>query len=221
MAEAIALTASVVADRVASICKFYIGKVDNYPKGLRLIYIEVGSLKVLFEGLSFLDLKNQQETAVLGALQGEDGPIQGCRRAVEELETLFPPVPLASSSNRRLKKEKLRMALAGLAWPLKAASAKRWLDEILQYKVTISLALIGQLLFGEAKAGDWIRGPVPQGTSSWHLHDVAKKLYEEETGDWVFQTPAWNNWVNDRNRAVWLHGVPGAGKTILASHVIE
>jgi len=68
---------------------------------------------------------------------------------------------------------------------------------------------------------DWIRGPGPQGTSSWHIHDTAKKRYENGTGDWVFQTPEWDNWVNFRERAIWLHGIPGAGKTVLASHVIE
>jgi len=57
MAEAAALAASVFAviqlsERIASICKIYIGDIDDYPKDLRLMYVEVGSLKVLFEGLS-------------------------------------------------------------------------------------------------------------------------------------------------------------------------
>jgi len=150
MAEAVALAASVfaviqLAERVASICKFYIGRVDDYPKDLRLIYVEVGSLRVLFEGLSFLNKEDSKESSTLRALQGEDGPVQRCKKAVEELEKLFPPVPRPSSS-RRMKKEKLRMALAGLAWPLKAGTAKKLLEEIMQYKATISVALQSQLL---------------------------------------------------------------------------
>lgn len=151
MAEAVALAASVfaviqLADRVANICKFYIGKVDDYPKDLRLIYVEVGSLKVVFEGLSFLDQQDAQESAALRALQGEDGPVERCKKAVQALEKLFPPVPLGSSSSRRLKKERLRMALAGLAWPLKESTAKKLLGEIIQYKTTISVALQSQLV---------------------------------------------------------------------------
>lgn len=38
------------------------------------------------------------------------------------------------------------MALASLAWPLKADKAKRLLDEIMRHKTTIGVALQGQLL---------------------------------------------------------------------------
>ena len=60
-----------------------------------------------------------------------------------------------------------------------------------------------------------------QGTNPHALHDTAKGLYEDKTGDWVFETPEWDKWINCRERALWIHGIPGAGKTILASHVID
>jgi len=151
MAEAISLVANVLAviqlaERVASICKFYIGEADDYPKDLRLIYVEIASLKVIFEGLSFLNPgSDQEEAAALKALQGKNGPIQGCKQAVEELGKLLPPVPLDPSVSGRLRKEKLKMALASLAWPLKASTAQQLLEEINQYKATISVAMQGQL----------------------------------------------------------------------------
>jgi len=48
---------------------------------------------------------------------------------------------------------------------------------------------------------------------------AADDLYESGTGDWVFRTPQWDSWINYRCRCLWLHGIPGAGKTILAAHV--
>ncbi|KAK4442515.1 hypothetical protein QBC34DRAFT_338573 [Podospora aff. communis PSN243] len=244
MAEAIALAASVIAviqlaERVASICKFYIGEVNDYPKDLRLIYVEVASLKVVFEGLSFFDQDDPDENALLRALQGEDGPIQGCKKVIEELTALLPPDPLAPPSNGRTKREKVQDALACLAWPLKANTAKKLLEGIVQYKTTITMGLQGQLLFDMRQGKrqveilsvtvnesewrqliEWIRGPQPEGTNSWRLNRTAKSLYEEGTGDWVFQTPEWSRWINAQQRAIWLHGIPGAGKTILMSYLI-
>ena len=62
---------------------------------------------------------------------------------------------------------------------------------------------------------------MPQGTNPHALHNSAKELYEDKTGDWIFETPEWDKWINCRERALWIHGIPGAGKTVLASHVIE
>lgn len=54
-------------------------------------------------------------------------------------------------------------------------------------------------------------------------HNAARRLYEEKTGDWIFRSQEWNLWVNKQSekRSLWMHGIPGAGKTILASHCIE
>jgi len=62
----------------------------------------------------------------------------------------------------------------------------------------------------------WLRSTDP----SKRYHQACE-LYESDTGDWVFRTPEWKAWVAGRSRCVWIHGIPGAGKTILASHIID
>jgi len=37
----------------------------------------------------------------------------------------------------------------------------------------------------------------------------------------MFRSQEWTDWLRARTRCVWIHGIPGAGKTILASHMIE
>lgn len=147
MAEALALGASVIAvvqmaERVAGICKYYIDKVNDYPKDLRFIYVEAGSLRVVF-GLTLLD---PSEQAALATLQGGDGLIQKCKNAIGELEKLFPPAPSRKRRKTQHPQQGFQLTLAALAWPLKASKARRILDEIMQYKSTISIVLQGQPL---------------------------------------------------------------------------
>lgn len=52
------------------------------------------------------------------------------------------------------------------------------------------------------------------------LHHRACEQYEPNTGDWVLRSPEWNNWIECKNRSLWIHGIPGAGKTVLASYLI-
>ncbi|KAK3933930.1 hypothetical protein QBC46DRAFT_462872 [Diplogelasinospora grovesii] len=192
MAEALGLVASIVAvvdlaGKIAGACKFYIETVKDYPRDLRIIYVEIGSLKSIFEGLSFLDKEDAAEWKTLKALR-DDGLVKRCENAMEELGKLFPPFdPAPRSTSKRPTKEKMQRLLDSLSWPSKIDKAKRLLDEIMRYKSTMGMALQGQILPSV-------------------LHNAARDLYENGTGDW---------------RALWLHGIPGAGKTVLASHVIE
>lgn len=53
------------------------------------------------------------------------------------------------------------------------------------------------------------------------LHHRACSQYEPGTGDWVLRSDDWKAWISGTKRALWIHGIPGAGKTVLASHLIE
>lgn len=37
----------------------------------------------------------------------------------------------------------------------------------------------------------------------------------------MLHTPEWASWLNAKERCLWLYGIPGAGKTVLMSHLIE
>ena len=53
------------------------------------------------------------------------------------------------------------------------------------------------------------------------LHHRAQDNYEPGTGDWMPMSPEWTDWLAGDLRCLWLHGIPGAGKTVLMSHLIE
>lgn len=55
------------------------------------------------------------------------------------------------------------------------------------------------------------------------LHNAAFKKHEEHTSAWLLQAPEWSNWLNREKlqKFLWIHGIPGSGKTVLASFIIE
>uniref|UniRef100_A0A0W0GEG1 NACHT domain-containing protein n=1 Tax=Moniliophthora roreri TaxID=221103 RepID=A0A0W0GEG1_MONRR len=64
---------------------------------------------------------------------------------------------------------------------------------------------------------DWI-SPLPyQGYHNHHKRDVL-----QGTGQWLLQSQMYREWKNDSTSSLlWLHGIPGAGKSKLASIVVE
>jgi hypothetical protein len=52
-------------------------------------------------------------------------------------------------------------------------------------------------------------------------HNRAWGLHEPHTGNWVTHSPDYENWLRGATSFLWLHGIPGSGKTVLASFIIE
>jgi hypothetical protein len=58
-------------------------------------------------------------------------------------------------------------------------------------------------------------------TNPSDIHNRSQKLYEPATGSWVLRTPQWPLWIDGKHRCLWINGIPGAGKSILASYLAE
>ena len=52
-------------------------------------------------------------------------------------------------------------------------------------------------------------------------HDMSRKLRSPGTGLWLTESQEFKQWMETRNAKLWCYGIPGAGKTVLASSVIE
>ncbi|EAQ84371.1 hypothetical protein CHGG_08385 [Chaetomium globosum CBS 148.51] len=44
---------------------------------------------------------------------------------------------------------------------------------------------------------------------------------ETRVSDWVFRTTEWSDFLDGHRRSLWIHGIPGAGKTILCSNIAQ
>lgn len=58
-------------------------------------------------------------------------------------------------------------------------------------------------------------------TNPSEVHNRSRHLYEEHTGNWVLRSSAWVDFVHGGHRTLWIHGIPGAGKTVLFSHLVQ
>jgi hypothetical protein len=58
-------------------------------------------------------------------------------------------------------------------------------------------------------------------TDPTSLHERALKLHESHTGQWVLRSDSWKRWFHGDERFLWIHGIPGSGKTVLASYLIQ
>lgn len=47
-------------------------------------------------------------------------------------------------------------------------------------------------------------------------HQEFREEYQKGSGYWIFDTPEYLTWMNTQNSGLWIYGIPGAGKTILA-----
>lgn len=151
MAEVLAVGAGVIAiiqitDRIIGLCKIYIETVRDIPSDLRSVLIEASMLKTIFENLKFL-MTNSEASSAASTLFADDGPVEGCRRSITELEKLFPSDCIQSNGQNGSKKRRVKASLEALAWPLKANKARKLLEEIKGYKATIALALTTESMY--------------------------------------------------------------------------
>ena len=150
MAELVAFGASIIAfvqlaDRVINLSKFYLECLQDCPHEIRVILVEISSLKAILQSLSFLIGTSGSACKLpdlLQQLSGQDGPVEGCREAIASLEQLLPPDVKPTARKRR----KLEVAVSQLAWPLKQSKARKLLDEIMRYKASISFALTSETM---------------------------------------------------------------------------
>lgn len=52
-------------------------------------------------------------------------------------------------------------------------------------------------------------------------HNAALRAREDDTCQWMTRSTEWNAWLEKKSKCVWIHGIPGAGKTTLACFLIE
>ncbi|SCO52714.1 uncharacterized protein FFMR_11153 [Fusarium fujikuroi] len=232
MADPLSIGASVLAfiglaDRIIRTCRYCIEAVEDAPKDIQMVLGEATSLRAIIDSIG-----ESSATSLVPNLHEQNGPIKSCHSCLASLEALLPDTIGQYKTGKRRK-----LTLVDLAWPLKQSKVRKLLAEISHHKATLLLAMSGDMSrdLKEIKTGiERLQGTISESeareTIRWlerinpsSLHNIAFSKHEPLTTAWVKKSSQWKAWVSSASetRLIWIHGLPGAGKTVLASYVIE
>ncbi|KAK6509671.1 hypothetical protein TWF481_004402 [Arthrobotrys musiformis] len=96
-----------------------------------------------------------------------------------------------------------------LKWPFKGEAIKEKLEKLQNQKSTLQLGAPNQYL-------ELYKTSDPE-----QNHKTSRERHEPETCSWVFKLDSFKSWISGDGESLWIHGIPGAGKTIICSTIIE
>lgn len=153
-----------------------------------------------------------------------DGVVDQLKSVLEEMTAkIAVPQRRAESIGRKLR------------WPFEKGDVQRVLGRLRSCRDTISVALdranlsVGLDTNSDVKhmrhaietadferALQWL-SPLDFG----QLQKAPQRRPLEGTGNWFLDSPQVRGWCTRRTSALWCHGIPGAGKTILATALLQ
>ncbi|KAK3302730.1 uncharacterized protein B0T15DRAFT_514743 [Chaetomium strumarium] len=229
------------AMQLYSNCKWYIGVAkDDCPNDLKLIMVEAASLEATLRTVKdILDLSDKATNErLLRQVGGPAHEVDGCLKRLLALV----PTPMkdaADGDSRKRAKDRAKLIFNAVTW---AASGKKGqcdflLKALREQKATLSLGLTTELSRDVRQMADDIRdvkkhlSHVEEAELYKWLekinpsvnHNHAGLLYESETCQWLTKSAKWRDWLlgQAQSRILWVHGIPGAGKTVLSYYMVE
>ncbi|KFZ17274.1 hypothetical protein V501_01833 [Pseudogymnoascus sp. VKM F-4519 (FW-2642)] len=245
MADPLSVAASLIAiaqvsGSIISLCYDYRRGFQGAQKEVLQIFRETQSLRNVIEQLIHLvddnnDAGSEVNLPSLKNMSANDGPISEFQSDLQKLED-------------RLRKPVTKWQRLGeqLLWPLRERDVKEALGSIHRMKGIIEFGLVADSTaaiveiqrntrelkdrildyrrsnFHISEQEDlqvmleWLRSPDP----SVPHNDVCKKR-AKDSGLWLLDGSEYGVWHKGPTASFWLHGIPGCGKSVLSSVVIE
>ncbi|KAH8698504.1 ankyrin repeat-containing domain protein [Talaromyces proteolyticus] len=223
--DGLSAAASVIAviqitGTVVSLCSDYLKAVKNAKHDIERLQGELIDLSTTLQGAQ--KLLDSPRASKLETSQGFRGALNDCSLQLKDLEAKLKGKLEAVQIIRSFK-------IRSLKWPLESKDVQNIIEIIRKSKHTFVSALnidqttllLDNLERVEAKEQleilEWI-SRVPYGKH----HNVVKEARTASTCDWLLDHERFHEWENSNVSVVlWLQGSPGAGKTFLASKVID
>ncbi|KAI9737778.1 MAG: hypothetical protein M1834_009146 [Cirrosporium novae-zelandiae] len=201
----------------------YLNGVKNASSAIKALLLEVSTVQGILTSIK--DIGNEaKQTWISNDL------IPDLIKLLKGLEKKLAPVQQATG---------LRRAKNKLAWPFKEGDFKVTLASVERLKLFFRLALqtdhfkdtqlgIERLQINtqdiRSRQIDMERRDILKWLSSYDVsanHNAACNKHEPTTRSWFFQLEEFKSWKGGSGGMIWIHGIPGCGKSILCSTVIE
>jgi hypothetical protein len=219
IASLIKLSTSVLTS-----CIEYVNEVKNAPTDISKIINEVAGLEFILRQLSSIASADKNDDRISSLPIASLG---ACEETLGEMATKLAKIPGSGVMRRRI------------LWPFEKEKLENMLSGLEKHKATFTLALTGKLLEEHRETNDtvsrieiemedlkileerkmigaWLKSVDPSTN-----HNAARKAHEPGTGDWLLSLEKFKSWRDGEGGILWLHGIPGAGKTVLSSTVVE
>ncbi|ETS86024.1 hypothetical protein PFICI_04049 [Pestalotiopsis fici W106-1] len=197
----------------------YIRTAKDAKDFVKALSKELQSLSSVLQGVKILaEAYEQDETEPSVGLRLEH--ISACSRVLDDI------LKGTSSIRDTVKNQKSRTSkVENLKWPFRKSKTDELINELSRHKATLSLALDAASLsalvdcLGKVKRECVLNffmpiDPSPNLQSSW-------KLRHPGTGIWLTESLRFRTWLLEEGSKIWLSGIPGAGKTVLAGAAIR
>jgi hypothetical protein len=231
--EALGAAASIInvvqlAGEVFGVCLEYSLQVKDAKRDIERLQDQCSDLqKLLAKVADLASAPNADKLPALAEVLQPGGPLQKCQL---ELESLLSKLEGGSKSEMK------RVGLRALKWPFSSAEVDKTVAALERCKAAFTLALATDQIkltlvtsqdLEEHRKGEykekiiqWLSTVEPG--ISWTNHDDAWNKHEPDTGLWlVRESDDFEYSKSTRNRVLWVQGMPGCGKTIMISYIIE
>ena len=243
--EAIGLGASVaslleISGRIVTAGYGYISKVAHAPSRMRMVLSQVSSVDLVLARLEEYSERQSasDSTSILHALF-IDGVFEDCKEVLRKIDGTVQTC--MAESEARSSKHEVKALMKRVIWPMKeneteevlrhldrlrsvlsdaiaqdsAASLRRLEDTTQQLRqTTIKMASTQR----HAELMAWV---CPYDCDPFDNYQAALKRRQSGTGGWLTQSESFRTWSQHDHGIFWLRGLPGCGKTVLTSTVIE
>ena len=239
-----------ISEQVISACYQYYRSVKGAKKDILDIINHVGGLKSTLESLQLLiDSVGDPADPRLSHLARLDVPLKSCQSELQSIANKLHVNPAMNFNLANVKvsiprqltwpwkekevekilavieKQKTIFILALGGDTLQAVLSIQDTVEGVRNTTTSIQETVSEVLTSSENAArsqrhskvlQWIKVTDPSSN-----HNAARNKHQPMTGEWFLQSEQFVAWLEGRIPSIWVHGIPGAGKTILCSTVID